>query len=80
MVDPENIKINCRSSRYLHIGRLVPHMISWMTPAFHIRNNCIGLLMDGELIIPRLKGSVCPCYYMASSSNSHQAINPPVLP
>lgn len=51
-----------------------------MAPALHIGNIYIILLMDGELIVPRLKGSVCTYYYMACHSNGYQTINPPILP
>lgn len=75
MADPENIKIDCQSNKPLHIGRLVPR--EWLqhsTPGTYII-----LLVDEELIVLRLKGSVRTYHYMACHSNGHQIINPPIL-
>lgn len=43
------------------------------------RNIQIILLVDWELIVRPLKGSVCTYHYMACHSNGHQTINPLIL-
>lgn len=51
-----------------------------MAPAFHIRNIYLNLRIDGTLIIPLIKGSVCAYHHMVDNPNGHQAIDPPILP
>lgn len=57
------------SPYYIVNGSSIPH-----------RNIYIILLVDGKLIVPHLKGSVCTYHYMARHSNGHQTINSPILP
>lgn len=50
-----------------------------MAPAFHTGDIYIIVLVDEELIVLRLKGSVRTYHYMACHSNGLQIINPPIL-